>query len=331
VTTPRDEIWIDMTQFDTSLADAVWDGVTPLPDAPPWYDDVTTLVHAARGPAEPGELIAEPLVVESMHRTTLGAGRVAVRHRPRRALGRVLAMKAAAATTATVVGVAAAAAATTGLVATVATVVVPVLQEHVVAGLGLSDEESAAVSASGRSLEGSSSRTKGELRCTVSSAVYGGSCVTDPTPAAGGSTTDAPVEATDEPAPAGIPSPRDIAVEPEAAPVTVVPDVAALDVTDPAPAESPAPEALPEATPPPADRPAATTPPKDPRANPSPTTDPATDTATDTTTDPGDTYPGRSIQTDPTGTPPGGALTAPGGAVDRIAAVGRARAAAALG
>jgi hypothetical protein len=327
VTTPRDEIWIDMTQFDTSLADAVWDGVTPLPGAPPWYDNVTTLVDTARGPAEPGELIAEPLVVEKMHRTTLGAGRVAVRRRPGRALGRVLAMKAAAATTASVVGVAAAAAATTGLVATVATVVVPVLEERVVAGLGLSDEESATVSASGRSLEGSSSRTEGELDCTVSSAVYGGFCVIDPTPAAGGSTADAPVEATAEPAPAGIPSPRDIAVEPEAAPVTGVPDVSALDVTDPAPAESPAPEALPEAAPPPADRPAGTTPPKDPPGNPSPTTDPATEP----TTDPGDTYRDRSIQTDPAGTPPAGALTAPGGAVDRIAAVGRARAAAALG
>jgi hypothetical protein len=326
VITPRDEIWIDMTQFDTSLADAVWDGATPLPDAPPWYDNVTTLVDTARGPAEPGELIAEPLVVEKMHRTTLGAGRVAVRRRPGRALGRVLAMKAAAATTASVVGVAAAAAATTGLVATVATVVVPVLQERVVAGLSPSDEESAAVSASGRSLEGSSSRTEGELDCTVSGAVYGGFCVIDPTPAAGGSTADVPVEATAEPAPAGIPSPRDIAVEPEAAPVTVVPDVAALDVTDPAPAESPAPEALPEATSP-ADRPAATTPPKDPRANPGP----ATDTTTGPATDPRDTDPGRSIQTDPAGTPPGGALTAPGGAVDRIAAVGRARAAAALG
>ncbi|HKX70429.1 MAG TPA: hypothetical protein VJM75_04340, partial [Acidimicrobiales bacterium] len=275
MTTPRDEIWIDMIQFDTSLADAVWDGVTPLPGAPPWYDNMTTLVDTARGPAEPGELIAEPLVVEKMHRTTLRPGRVAVRRRPGRALGRVLAMKAAAATTASVVGVAAAAAATTGLVATVATVVVPVLEERVVAGLGLSDEESATVSASGRSLEGSSSRTEGELACTVSSAVYGGFCVIDPTPAAGGSTADAPVEATAEPAPAGIPSPRDIAVEPEAAPVAVVPDVSALDVTDPAPAESPAPEALPEATPPPTDRPAARTPPKDPGGDPSPTTVPA--------------------------------------------------------
>jgi hypothetical protein len=318
VTTPRDQIWIDMTQFDTSLADAVWDGTAPVPDAPRWYDDVTTLVHTARGPAEPGELIAEPLVVEKMHRTTVGAGRVARRHRPRKALGRLLAMKAAAATTAGVVGVAAAAAATTGLVATVATVVVPVIKEHVVDGLGLSHEEYPDVSASGRSAEGSSSRTEGELGCTIASAVYGGPCDIDPQPAEDETTADAPGGATAEPARPGMP-PQDIGVEPEAAPATVASDAAA-------PAESPAPEALPEATPP-VDRPGATRPPKDPRANPSP----ATDTTTDTTADPRDTDPGRSNQTDPAGTPPGGALTAPGGAVDRIAASGRARAAAALG
>jgi hypothetical protein len=321
VTTPRDEVWIDMTQFDTSLADAVWEGATSLPDAPPWYDDVTTLVHTARGPAEPAELIAEPLVVEKMHRTTLGAGRVAVRRRPGKPLGRLLAMKAAAATTASVVGVAAAAAATTGIVATVATVVVPVIQEHVVAGLGPSDDESAPASASGRAPLGSSSRTEGERGCTVDSAVYGGSCVSDPSPAADRSTADAPVEATAEPVPAEVRSPRDIAVEPEPAAVTRVPHAAALDVTDPATAEPPAPEALPEATRPPADRPAAKTPP-DPRANPSPTADP--------TVDPGDTDPGRGNQ-DPANTPPGGARTVPSGAVDRIAAVGRARAGAALG
>jgi hypothetical protein len=324
VTTPRDEIWIDMTQFDTSLADAVWDGTAPVPDAPRWYDDVITLVHTARGPAEPGELIAEPLVVEKMHLTTVGAGRVAGRHRPRKALGRLLAMKAAAATTAGVVGVAAAAAATTGLVATVATVVVPVIKEHVVDGLGLSHEESAAVSASGRSAEGSSSRTEGELGCTVASAVFGGPCGIDPPPAEDGSTADAPGGATAEPAAPAMP-PQDIAVEPKAAPATVVSGAAAPEVTDAVPAESPAPEA-PEATPP-ADRPAATTPPKDPRANPGP----ATDTTTGPATNPRDTDPGRSTQTDPAGTQPGGALTAPGGAVDRIAAVGRARAAAALG
>jgi hypothetical protein len=325
VTPPRDQIWIDMTQLDTSLADAVWDGTAPVTDAPRWYDDVITLVHTARGPAEPGELIAEPLVVEKMHLTTMGAGRVAGRHRPRKALGRLLAMKAAAATTAGVVGVAAAAAATTGLVATVATVVVPVIKEHVVDGLGLSHEESAAVSASGRSAEGSSSRTEDELGCTVAGAVYGGPCVIDPPPAEDETTADAPGGATAEPAPAGMP-PQDIGVEPEAAPATEEPDAAALEFTDAAPAESPAPEALPEATPP-ADRPGATTPPKDPRANPGP----ATDTTTGPATDPWDTDPGRSTQTDPAGTQPGGALTAPDVAVDRIAAVGRARAAAALG
>jgi hypothetical protein len=130
----RDEIWVDMTQFDQRAADGVWDGTTRDPDAPPWYRDVRSLIHRARGPAEPEELVDEPVVVATMHKVRLGGS---IARLPRssgvRTLGRVIAMKAAAATTASVIGVAAAAAATTGIVATVAaTVVVPVVKEHVV-------------------------------------------------------------------------------------------------------------------------------------------------------------------------------------------------------
>jgi hypothetical protein len=130
----RDEIWVDLTQFDQRAADGVWDGTTRDPDAPPWYRDVRSLIHRARGPAEPGELVDEPVVVATMHKVRLGGS---IARLPRssgvRTLGRVIAMKAAAATTASVIGVAAAAAATTGIVATVAaTVVVPVVKEHVV-------------------------------------------------------------------------------------------------------------------------------------------------------------------------------------------------------
>jgi hypothetical protein len=130
----RDELWVDMTQFDTRIADRVWDGTVRDPDAPPWYRDVRSLIHRARGPAEPHELVDEPLVVSSMHRVRRGGS---IARLPRSSgvgtIGRVLAMKAAAATTTGIIGVAAAAAATTGIVATVAaTVVVPVVKHHVV-------------------------------------------------------------------------------------------------------------------------------------------------------------------------------------------------------
>jgi hypothetical protein len=128
VISARDEIWIDMIQFDVRVADRLWEGIPPAHGAPEWYDDVSELIETASGPAEPHELVDEPVVVEDMHKTTLG--------RPRRCrhgwtLGRVIAMKAAAATTASVLGVAAAAAATTGIVATMASVVVPAIEEHV--------------------------------------------------------------------------------------------------------------------------------------------------------------------------------------------------------
>jgi hypothetical protein len=128
VTSARDQIWIDMIQFDVRAADGLWEGTAPADGAPAWYDDVSGLIETATGPAEPNELVDEPVVVEDMHRTTLGG--CSRRRHHRRTVGRVVAMKAAAATTAGVLGIAAAAA-TTGLVATVASVVVPAIEEHV--------------------------------------------------------------------------------------------------------------------------------------------------------------------------------------------------------
>jgi hypothetical protein len=128
VRSARDDIWIDMVQFDVRAADRLWEGIPPEHGAPGWYDDVSGLIETASGPAEPHELVDEPVVVEDMHQTTLGGHRCC---RQGRTVGRLIAMKAAAATTAGVLGVAAAAAATTGIVATVASVVVPVIEEHV--------------------------------------------------------------------------------------------------------------------------------------------------------------------------------------------------------
>ena len=132
--TDRDEIWVDLTQLDTQAADAVWDGTHRDPDAPAWYRDLRSVIHRAKGPAEAHELADEPELVETMHRATLGETLARLpRSSGARTLGRVLAMKAAAATTATMISVAAAAAATTGIMATVAaTVVVPVVKDHVV-------------------------------------------------------------------------------------------------------------------------------------------------------------------------------------------------------
>jgi hypothetical protein len=133
----RDELWVDMTQFDARVADGVWDGAPPDSDAPGWFADVRALVHRARGPAEPDELVDEPVLVDRMRRATLGETIAELPHRPGvRTLGRLVTMKAAAATTASVMTMAAAAA-TTGIVATVAaTVVVPAIQERVMPIIG---------------------------------------------------------------------------------------------------------------------------------------------------------------------------------------------------
>jgi hypothetical protein len=138
MTVQHDEMWADVVQFDREAADGVWDGTHRDPDAPAWYRDLRSLIHRARGPAEPHELVDEPVVVATMRGVTRGE-RVARLPRSRgvRTLGQVVAMKAAAATTVTMVSVAAAAAATTGIVATVAaTVVVPAVAEHVVPMIG---------------------------------------------------------------------------------------------------------------------------------------------------------------------------------------------------
>jgi hypothetical protein len=143
--TPRsDELWVDMTQFDTRVADGVWDGMAPDPDAPGWYANVRTLVHRARGPVEPDELVDEPVIVDTMRRATLGETLAQLPHRPGvRTVGRLMAIKAAAATTASVMTMAAAAA-TTGIVATVAaTVVVPAIQERVMPIIGHGDRPAA--------------------------------------------------------------------------------------------------------------------------------------------------------------------------------------------
>ena len=135
-----------MVQFDVRVADRLWEGIPPAHGAPEWYDDVSGLIETASGPAEPHELVDEPVVVEDMHETTLGRPR---RCRHGRTLGRVVAMKAAAATTASVLGVAAAAAATTGIVATMASVVVPAIEEHVL--MVDDDDQEAAAPAAPRS------------------------------------------------------------------------------------------------------------------------------------------------------------------------------------
>jgi hypothetical protein len=127
MTASRDELWVDMTQFDPRLADRVWEGDLRDPDAPRWYTDVAAAIRRARGPAEPGELIDEPVVVANMSGAALGR-RVTVRpHRQRsHALHRIVAIKATATVASlTMVGVAAA---TTGLVAGV---VVPAINEHI--------------------------------------------------------------------------------------------------------------------------------------------------------------------------------------------------------
>jgi hypothetical protein len=129
MTSAHDEIWVDLTQFDTRVADGLWDGTASDPDAPGWYGEVRALIRQARGPAEPDELLDEPLVVESMRRVTVGAALIHLhRSAGARTFGRLVAMKVAAVTTASVVGVATAAA-TSGIVATV---VVPAIEEHVV-------------------------------------------------------------------------------------------------------------------------------------------------------------------------------------------------------
>ncbi len=270
VTVDRDELWVDMAQFDTRLADGVWDGEAADPDAPRWVSDLRALVHRARGPAEPHELIDEPTVVDSMRRATLGETLAELPHRPGvRALGRVVAMKAAAATTASVMTVAAAAA-TTGLVATMAaTVVVPVIHERVMPIIR--DEAEAPVE-----IHETPASPSAAAATTHPCGPQGDVCIVAP--------GDRPV--------VKVPAP-DPAVEPAIEPATVAPAPA-----EPAPAVEPVPEPEPVvAAPvePPAETPPAVTtePPPEPPAE-SPTT---------TTTEPEppapDPQPEPAVQTEP--------------------------------
>jgi len=145
-----------MAQFDTGLADGLWEGLPPPGDAPEWYGKVSTLIHAASAPAAPSDLAGESSIVARMQAALVDAAdppraidlrHAVVRRRavdsPRhlaarrraaqheqghgaRLVGRIVAVKAVALTTAVVLGVTAAAA-TTGIVATV---VVPALQHR---------------------------------------------------------------------------------------------------------------------------------------------------------------------------------------------------------
>ena len=155
--TDCDDLWIGMAQFDTSLADRLWQGLPPPGDAPEWYGKVSGLIHAASAPAGPSDLAGEATIVARMQAAIvdaaaeptgaidlrhavvggravdsprhLAAGRRAAQHeqgRGARLVGRIVAVKAVALTTAVALGVTAAAA-TTGIVVTV---VVPALQHR---------------------------------------------------------------------------------------------------------------------------------------------------------------------------------------------------------
>src|SRR4029453_14555199 len=67
-----DELWIDMSQFDTEIADGLWDGLLPA-DAPAWCSDVASLIGTARGPASEDELAAEDMIVSRMAEAILAA------------------------------------------------------------------------------------------------------------------------------------------------------------------------------------------------------------------------------------------------------------------
>jgi hypothetical protein len=248
--THHDELWADMAQFDHDVADGVWDGTARDPDAPAWYREVLSLIHRAKGPAEPDELMDEPTVVATMHRATLGEKLARIpRSSGVRTLGRVVAMKAAAATTASFVSVAAAAAATTGIVATVAaTVVVPAVAEHVVPMIG--DRLAPAVAAPSAMLTdegtaGSHEPSTGEPQPPDEAG----------TPPAAGPVTTAPAE------PAPVVEPDPAAEEPAAPAVTPAPEEPATEqpgteeeaepVPEEPPAEEPAPPVDPATTDPP--------------------------------------------------------------------------------
>jgi hypothetical protein len=276
--TPRDEIWVDMTQFDTEVADAVWDGTYRDRSAPPWYRDVRSLIHRARGPAEAHELADEPAVVEAMGQTARGQYLAPTRARATRpsgvhTLGRVVAMKAAAATTATLIGVTAAAAATTGIVATVAaTVVVPAVRHHVAPLIG--DRLDPTVIDTSRSRAGDGSDTHGS-QVTPCHAGDGDDCGTLDPSTAGARPPDASAPA--EMPVAADPSPAQSPAD-EIPPVEQNPVVTEAESAEPEPAADATVEEAP-----------ATTEPLDATTvEPAPLVDPAPDAGTAPEPGPGD-------------------------------------------
>ena len=284
MTAERDELWVDMAQFDTRLADGLWDGVANDPDAPGWYADVRSLVHRARGPAEAHELADEPVMVERMRRATLGETLADLPRRPGvRLVGRVVAMKAAAATTASVMTMAAAAA-TTGIVATVAaTVVMPAIHERVMPILGVEAEQEPTtqepVTTPSPAADAPAAR-----QCDQAGTV----CVSGPDEAPvirlPASAEPAPVppatEPVAEPAPEVEAEPAPVVTEPPAAEVPV----AEVPVTEP-PAEVPVSE-VPVTEPPPPDPTTTEVPPAEEPPAEEPTVEPAIATDADTAQDP---------------------------------------------
>jgi hypothetical protein len=61
-----------MAQFDTEIADGLWDGLPPA-DAPAWCSDIASLIGIARGPATEDELAAEDQIVALMAEAILEA------------------------------------------------------------------------------------------------------------------------------------------------------------------------------------------------------------------------------------------------------------------
>ena len=61
-----------MAQFDTEIADGLWNGLIPA-DAPAWCGDVASLIGTARGPATEDELAAESQIVALMAEAILEA------------------------------------------------------------------------------------------------------------------------------------------------------------------------------------------------------------------------------------------------------------------
>lgn len=127
MSTPQDELWIDMTQFDPEVADALWDGREPPHEAPAWYGDVRELITAARRPASAEELADEARITARMLAAVRRSPSAAAAGSSRSRWGRVVAMKVSAAATVGVLGITAAAA-TIGTVATV--VVAPAIERR---------------------------------------------------------------------------------------------------------------------------------------------------------------------------------------------------------